>query len=296
MKKVFIPLVMLLFFALGISFTIKESSAVKKVMKQLKNNFGYVPSGEINLNNKNLSVQAFFMSKSEVTNGEYKVFLKSLKDHGEDEKYAIANVDTLGWNTVLHNDFRHFSKEYFQNTAFKDYPVVNISKEGAQLYCQWLTRKMNESLPKEKQLKFRLPLKSEWLRAAEGTAPNKIYSWGNDYLRNSKGQYLANFVKVRESSISRDDEGNLTIVKNTATVPSKNRVDVDVIAPALSYYPNEFDLYNLNGNVAEMLSQSDEVIGGSWYDAGYDIRNRSTREYKGASPLIGFRVVATVLN
>lgn len=44
-----------------------------------------------------------------------------------------------------------------------------------------------------------------------------------------------------------------------------------------------------------MLVESEEVIGGSWYDGGYDIRNRSIKKYNGASALIGFRMVATVV-
>lgn len=294
MKKIFLSILTVLVVISGISFTIKNTPSAKGVMKQLNKNFGFIPSGNVSLDNKDLSVQAFYMSKTVVTNGEYQAFLNDLKEKGENEKYATARVDSSGWNKVPHNNFQVLAQEYFQNVAYAAYPVVNVSKEGAELYCEWLTEKTNKLLPEGEQLKFRLPLKAEWLRAAEGTNPDKMYTWDGPYLRNSVGQRLANYVTVLESSISRNDEGRLAIMNIPSKTDSTSK-DTDITAPAASYFPNEFGLYNLNGNVSEILAQSDEVIGGSWHDAGHDIRNRSTRKYQGASAMVGFRVVTTIV-
>jgi formylglycine-generating enzyme required for sulfatase activity len=67
----------------------------------------------------------------------------------------------------------------------------------------------------------------------------------------------------------------------------------DLTAPAESYSPNGYGLYNMNGNVAEMISDGDFAVGGSWNSPGYDIRNQSIKKFKGAHPTVGFRIVAT---
>ncbi|HZH86924.1 MAG TPA: SUMF1/EgtB/PvdO family nonheme iron enzyme [Brumimicrobium sp.] len=295
MKKTSYFLLAALFVTSTISLTIQNTPSAKDAMKKLKNEFGYIPSGSVILEDKNQSVQAFYMSKTVVTNREYQEFLNYLKKNGDKDKYEIAKIDTVGWRNIPNKDLQSYAKEYHRNSAYNFYPVVNVSKEGAALYCEWFTEQMNKMVPEDKQMKFRLPLKAEWLRAAEGTNSNKVYAWEGPYLRNDKGQILANFAKVLESSISRNEKGELIILKDLP-ISSGISKSVDVIAPTDAYWPNEFGLYNLNGNVSEMLADKEEVIGGSWYDGGYDIRNRSTKIYDGPSALVGFRIVATAIN
>ena len=66
-------------------------------------------------------------------------------------------------------------------------------------------------------------------------------------------------------------------------------------AQVSSYLPNDKGFFCTIGNVAEMISGKEIVVGGSWHDPGYDVRNESYKTYKGAGPTIGFRVVATAL-
>ena len=61
---------------------------------------------------------------------------------------------------------------------------------------------------------------------------------------------------------------------------------------AKGHYPNDFGLYNVCGNVAEMVAERGIAYGGSYLDPGYDIRIDSEKRYDGPSPLIGFRVIA----
>jgi hypothetical protein len=51
----------------------------------------------------------------------------------------------------------------------------------------------------------------------------------------------------------------------------------------------------MNGNVAEMLADSDQAAGGSWRSPGYDIRNESLMPYDDASPEVGFRPIAVLV-
>ncbi|MEI8201577.1 MAG: hypothetical protein WCH34_01100 [Bacteroidota bacterium] len=54
-------------------------------------------------------------------------------------------------------------------------------------------------------------------------------------------------------------------------------------------------IYNMCGNVAEMVAEKGIAVGGSWKDTGYDVRIESTINYSEPSPSIGFRPVRTFI-
>ena len=51
-----------------------------------------------------------------------------------------------------------------------------------------------------------------------------------------------------------------------------------------SHHPNGFGLFNMSGNVAEMVAERGIAYGGSYLDPGYDIRIDSEKPYDGPSP------------
>ena len=146
------------------------------------------------------------MSKGEVTNSQYKEFLMDLKRKGELDKLKIAEPDTTNWNTELKWNNQKYVDYYFSHPAYQNYPVVNVSKEGAELYCQWLTEKYDSISGGELKLKFRLPDHIEWLRAVRGNQMLNTYAWGGPYLRNSKGMILANFLNFGSENITKNQE------------------------------------------------------------------------------------------
>jgi formylglycine-generating enzyme required for sulfatase activity len=229
------------------------------------------------------------------------------------KNWAELYMSELDWDKITYNgssifpntnswvmDFPYSYNEpmkeyYFVHPAYDKFPVVGVSNSQAKLYCSWYTL---ENAQKEKegyQIAYRLPTETEWERAASVVAEKRskkssgspVY---NDFLRNSKGCYIANF---------RPLAGNFGI-------------DGAIYATAVeSYFPNDAGCYNMQGNVAEWTStgvtyrvgeytQEGEIIkGGSWNlpEAACTIGSRGIIFYgvageDPATSYVGFRMVA----
>ena len=199
------------------------------------------------------------------------------------------------YNEPMHND-------YFSHPAYQDYPVVGVSWVQAVAFCNWRTsfkNKYQRESNKPLVNYFRLPTEAEWEYAARGGIPSGIYPWGSPYLLNDRGCFLANFKPLR---------GDYSSDQAMYTVEAK------------SYLANDFNLYNMAGNVSEWtgssydpgayeyvsslnpnLSLNEEkrkvIRGGSWKDVAYFLRV-SSRDYEYADTArsyIGFRTVQDYL-
>lgn len=214
--------------------------------------------------------------------------------------------DSLCWVRDFAYSYNEpMAKQYYSHPAFGNYPVVGVSWKQATAFCEWRTHYLNSFLISKKrntESPFRLPTEAQWEYAARGGRSQAPYPWGAPYLRNKKGCLLANFKPGRGNY--PEDGGFYTV-----------RAD--------AYWPNDFGLYNMAGNVAEWTSslyyeggynfQHDmnpdirynakdqdpprmkrKVIrGGSWKDVGYFLQT-STRAYEyqdTTKAYIGFRCV-----
>jgi len=241
---------------------------------------------------------SLYASKFEVTNFQYKVFLNDLKHAGEEKKYKIAAIDTSKWLKVLLNDTICI-KYYHSDVKYDNYPIVNISKEAALLFCEWLTEKYN-SYPKRKFTKvlFRLPTEYEWKKAARGTSESAIFPWSGFYMRNTKGQFLANFRPIHQYQVYYDTDMGELKIKNLNFIKNNTPIAIIPTAPVDLFWPNEYELYNMSGNVAEMIVEKGRTKGGSWASTGYYLQINAEDEYEGfsePSPMIGFRYFMEVI-
>ena len=206
--------------------------------------------------------ETLYASKAEVTNKEYGYFLKSLKLNDKVEQLKKAGIDSMQWVGNFYN--KPYVKHYHTHEAYGVYPVVNISYEGATLYCKWLTEQYNVN-PKRKFNKviFRLPSEKEWIMAAKAGSPNAIYPWNTDSVKNKKGYYIAN-SKTTDTTIS-----------NTVHSTPKSIIGV----PVYSYGPTGFGIYNLSGNAAEMIQEKGVSKGGGFLSLAEDVTIESKGSY-----------------
>lgn len=215
-----------------------------------------------------------------------------------EEEVAIY-PDTTVWikdfnysyNEPMHND-------YFWHEAYSDYPVVGVNWRQAQAFAQWRTQ-IHNAYQRERNEQhvsnYRLPTEAEWEYAARGGLESATYPWGGPYTKNERGCFMANFKPMR---------GDYAADQALYTVEAE------------SYEPNDYNLYNMAGNVSEWVYSSYDptsyeyfssmnpsvnaqenmkkvVRGGSWKDVAYFLQV-STRDYEfadSARSYIGFRTV-----
>jgi formylglycine-generating enzyme required for sulfatase activity len=224
-----------------------------------------------------------YASKFEVTNKLYNTFIYSLKKAKKEDQLSIARIDSTKWSSIYPKEKILFC-HYHISPAFINYPVVNISHNAAILFCKWLTDEYNLSRKRKfKKVIFLLPTEKEWISAAQGGNDTAIFTWkGNDVReKNGKGLYRCNMRR--------------TVLSN---IEDKNKFLKSIImtSPVDYYWPNKFGLYNMCGNVAEMLDDKNIVKGGSWLDSVEDIKISSKKSYDGsAMPTIGFRYFAEII-
>ena len=271
---------------------IKANNKRKKAMLKALEKFDrkiytFLLSGSFDYLGEMTSVQAFLIQKTEVSNLEYRTFLFDLLLQGRKDDFLKAKPDQNQW--ILSKGQNSQMKEhYFSHSAYNHFPVVNISREGAEMYCKWFSQELDKVVEEKKRNFYndvRIPMREEWVMAASIEGKNKVYPWEGEQTQNSEGCYLANYKPFEGSdSISYKADGGFYTV----------RVD--------SYFPNDFGLYNMSGNVAEMVNvgtttRSAGTAGGGWMNTAEEIKILGSDPYAGITdphPCIGFRVVMTV--
>lgn len=216
--------------------------------------------------------------------------------------------DTLVWIRDFAYSYNEpFTRNYFWHPAYDDYPVVGVNWKMTKAFNYWRTKYWDQYSGAEVNTEeFRLPYEAEWEWAARGGHERAAYPWGSYYVRNAKGCPLANFKPGRGNY---GEDGGMITVKADA------------------YFPNDYGLYNMAGNVAEWTetayypysyqvehdlnpnvtynAKEDEatalkrkvIRGGSWKDVYYYLQN-GTRDFEfqdTTKSYIGFRSVLTYL-
>ena len=260
--------------------------------------------------------EGFFIPADSTPNGLRAFKTKRIKyafrefDIEKNKWSEYESIEVYPDTTVWYKDFKYSYNEpmhndYFWHDAYADYPVVGVSWEQAKAFAHWRTAYYNQhtkSQRKNSELasRYRLPTEAEWEYAARGGIERAEYPWGGPYTTDDKGCFLANF---------KPERGDYTADQILYT------------AEAESYWPNDFGLFNMSGNVSEWtdsnyekssndfvsglnpnLAGSDSnqlkvVRGGSWKDVAHYLKV-STRDYELQNKkrsYIGFRTVQSYL-
>jgi formylglycine-generating enzyme required for sulfatase activity len=106
----------------------------------------FVPPGEFMMGTNIVSLDAFWIDKTEVTNAMY------------------ARCVQAGQCNAPRSDSSHTRESYYENPGFDDYPVIYVSWVDANNYCSWA--------------RGRLPTEAEWEKAARGT-DGRQFPWGD---------------------------------------------------------------------------------------------------------------------
>jgi hypothetical protein len=217
-----------------------------------------------------------YMGKYEVSNADYRKFLDNLKRSQQTNLLTIAQYDSTVWNTKFQYTYNDPMREnYHWHPAYDEYPMVNISFEAAQAYCEWLTKQYNTQRKREyTQVKFRLPSEKEWLLAAGSGNEKAVSCFPNDNIQNADKCYLGN-IKVSPGRYM--DDGAF----HTAKVSS--------------YLANKAGFFCTFGNVAEMIDKKGIAKGGSWYHTFEESNFQQQINYAGPDPGIGFRIVMEII-
>lgn len=236
------------------------------------------------------TISSFYISRFEVTNLQYRKFYDDVSKSLSDEEKKEIKCDSTGWDDVLlrYNE-PSAGKYYYRHPAYNNYPVVNISYEGAVEYCRWLQQQLQTDNPNY-EIEVRLPDKSQWIWAAQGGRSQAMFPWTNYYLRNKKGEPMCNFRRVDDGAIYRNRTTGNAEVAERYSVYDIGEGDF-YTTNVKSFYPNDYGLYNMCGNAAEMINESGIAMGGSWNDYGGDVHIKSEAVYETASSTIGFRPI-----
>ena len=190
-------------------------------------------------------------------------------ENGIGMRFAPLDQDLLVsiWETRI-RDYEKFGKDsdrtaphaaYFRQAA--DHPVVNVSREDAQAFCEWLTERERKDERIAQTHHYRLPTDLEWsmmagLREQEGISPGwrdghkpRTYPWGVAWPPPAKIGNFADITADRDGSVPSD-----------RTIPGYDD-GFPFTAPVGSFPANSYGLFDLSGNVQEWVEDDYSKLG-----------------------------------
>jgi sulfatase modifying factor 1 len=149
-----------------------------------------------------------------------------------------------------------------------DHPVVHVSWNDAQAYCDWAGA--------------RLPTEAEWEYAARGGLPEKVFPWGDE--------------------LEPGGEHRMNVWQGTFPQENSEADGYYGTCPVGAFPPNGYGLHNMTGNVWEWCAdwyvpgQNRSTRGGSYlchasYCRRYRVAARNSMEPDSTTGNTGFRCV-----
>lgn len=260
------------------------------------------PPGTVQIND------TLFSDRTEVANIHWREYLYWLSRF-DSLKYQSMLPDTLVWGvdtTYYYNSSRQqktftstqnqLQLYYLRHGMFDENPVVGISYEQVISFCHWRTLaanyvvycKKNKLIPKHDHrdekfpvlFYYRLPSKEEWEMLAINNVDSNRRSF-KKYTKDGNAKFIHNTNEIVKHPFSKNFGHNFKPMLYTSTV--------------LSYFPNNYGLYNLLGNVAEMVAEKGIAKGGSFVHTLEECKISNNQHYTKPERWLGFRCVAVLV-
>lgn len=159
----------------------------------------------------------------------------------------LADLGYITWNT------EPSAEGYFNTDAYLTYGDDAYEALGDRR-LQYITTGDYRNVKMEDGIllpKYRLPTEAEWEYAAYGLIGNtlnervlerKVYPWNGEFVRTDDKKYYGDMV----ANFRRGRGDYMGVAGHLNDAAEK-------LAPVISYWPNDYGLYNMAGNVAEWV-------------------------------------------
>lgn len=231
---------------------------------------------------RKISVEAFWIDRTEITNAQFDKFVKATHYYTWAEakhhrSYVFSEDANVVWEDMKGAYWKHPQGPQSNLDGLENHPVVHIHKDDAMAYCKWAKR--------------RLPTEAEWEKAARG-GDGRQFPWGNQ-------PWAGNLANLADKSFNYVKWANKDIDDGYRyTAPVGNYPDG----------ASPYGVMDMAGNVWEVVSDWSDwyvdvddptntekkmpiIRGSSWYGNAWEARtfHRAMPDPNKSSVVTGFR-------